>query len=249
MPFFAEAGFDCYAISLRGQGRSDCRRSDGEKIRVSGDMASLTADLAHVVAALPSPPVLVAHSFGGLLAESYCTQLGGSAPVPALAGVAVVCGVPPSGNKAIVGRVFKKSLVLAWKITWAFVGKSFARSLDECRFTFFSKDLPRGDLIRYQRQLADCTDVRLLDLAALNKALPLPPLPQEARMVPAFVAGGTDDVVVDWPAVEETAAWFGVQPVKWEMMAHDCMLDSRWSEAAASLRDWLTTPTARQRAT
>jgi pimeloyl-ACP methyl ester carboxylesterase len=121
MPFFAEAGFDCYAISLRGQGRSDCRRSDGEKIRVSGDMASLTADLAHVVAALPSPPVLVAHSFGGLLAESYCTQLGGSAPVPALAGVAVVCGVPPSGNKAIVGRVFKKSLVLAWKITWCAV--------------------------------------------------------------------------------------------------------------------------------
>jgi hypothetical protein len=49
------------------------------------------------------------------------------------------------------------------------VGKSFARSLDECRFTFFSEDLPDDDLIRYQRQLANCSPVRLLDLSALNK--------------------------------------------------------------------------------
>ena len=52
----------------------------------------------------------------------------------------------------------------------AFVGKSFARSLDEARFTFFSPDLPKGDLIRYQQQLAACSPVRLLDLSALNKA-------------------------------------------------------------------------------
>jgi hypothetical protein len=51
----------------------------------------------------------------------------------------------------------------------AFVGKSFARSLEEARFAFFSEDLPRGDLIRYQAQLAACSPVRLLDLAALNK--------------------------------------------------------------------------------
>lgn len=52
------------------------------------------------------------------------------------------------------------------------MGKSFARSLDEARFTFFSPDLPKGDLIRYQQQLAACSPVRLLDLSALNKASP-----------------------------------------------------------------------------
>jgi hypothetical protein len=49
------------------------------------------------------------------------------------------------------------------------VAKSFARSLDDCRFTFFSRDLPKGELIRYQRELAQCSPVRLLDLSALNK--------------------------------------------------------------------------------
>lgn len=48
------------------------------------------------------------------------------------------------------------------------MARSFANSLDECRFTFFSKDLPDADLIRYQRKLAD-SPVRLLDLSALNR--------------------------------------------------------------------------------
>ena len=56
--------------------------------------------------------------------------------------------------------------------------------------------------------------------------LPLPALPPAAKQVPAFVGGGTTDLVVDWPAVEETAAWFGVQPAKWEDTAHDAMLDT-----------------------
>ena len=42
-------------------------------LQVSGDLDSLTDDLAHVVAGLPRPPVLVAHSFGALLAEKYMT--------------------------------------------------------------------------------------------------------------------------------------------------------------------------------
>ncbi len=58
---------------------------------------------------------------------------------------------------------------------------------------------------------------------------------------PTFVAGSPDDVVVDWEAVEETARWFGCTPVKWERIAHDCMLDTRWKAAASSLENWLDT--------
>ena len=46
--------------------------------QVSGDLDSLTDDLAHVVAGLPRSPVLVAHSFGALLAEKYMTGGPGS---------------------------------------------------------------------------------------------------------------------------------------------------------------------------
>lgn len=68
--------------------------------QVSGDLDSLTDDLAHVVAGLPRPPVLVAHSFGALLAEKYMTGvwLGGVGRVRSccLAHTLLVCGWPRS---------------------------------------------------------------------------------------------------------------------------------------------------------
>lgn len=117
--------------------------------------------------------------------------------------------------------------------------RSFARSLDACRETFFSPDIPVEDLKRYQAALAAASPVRLLDLGKLVKVLPLPPLPPAAAGLPAFVGGGETDLVVDPPAVEESAAYFGVKPVMWADMAHDCMLDTRWKVSATSLKEWL----------
>lgn len=63
LPYFSAAGYDCWAVSLRGQGGSE-RGS----LKVAGTLQSHADDLASVVAALPAAPVVVAHSFGGLLA-------------------------------------------------------------------------------------------------------------------------------------------------------------------------------------
>lgn len=147
--------------------------------------------------------------------------------------------MPPTGNGAIVARITKASLLDALKITWAFVGKSFARSTAAARETFFSPDIGEEDLLRYQAQLAAASPVRLLDLGSLKAELPLPPLPAAAAGLSAFVGGGGSDLVVDVPAVEEAAAFFGVAPVVWPRTAHDCMLDTRWEAVAASLRAWL----------
>lgn len=55
---------------------------------------------------------------------------------------------------------------------------------------------PPPRLRRYQQQLAACSPVRMLDLAALRKDVPLPPLPAELTALPAFVGGGDTDIVV-----------------------------------------------------
>jgi hypothetical protein len=56
--------------------------------------------------------------------------------------------VPPSGNKQLVGRFMKRDFLLSMRITWAFVGKSFATNLAACREAFFSPELPEADLKR-----------------------------------------------------------------------------------------------------
>ena len=65
MPYFADRGYDTYAVSFRCQGSSD-RQSDA---RSAGTLASHSADIQHFISTLPNPPVILAHSFGGLIAQ------------------------------------------------------------------------------------------------------------------------------------------------------------------------------------
>lgn len=64
-PYFSDAGFDSWAVSLRNQGNSD--RQPG--LSVAGTLDTHAADLAEVVQQMGASPVMVAHSFGGLIAQ------------------------------------------------------------------------------------------------------------------------------------------------------------------------------------
>lgn len=65
--------------------------------------------------------------------------------------------------------------------------------------------------------------VGLLDTRNLSRELPIV-FPPPDQLPPAYVAGGTADVIVDVPAVEELAAELGVEPLIHHDAAHDLML-------------------------
>lgn len=120
--------------------------------------------------------------------------------------------------------------------------RSFARDIQSCKYLFFSEDIPNIKVKAYYEKLAACSPLGIVDLGQLNNELPLPEVQKDIFItgnVHAFVAGGENDMVVDIPAIHETARYFGTQPVTWSNMAHDIMLDTRWEQAAESLRRWL----------
>jgi len=242
MPYFSSRGFNTYAVSLRAQGNSDCISSEKDTpVVVAGTLDSHAKDLGDLIAEFPKAPVVIGHSFGGLILQKYLScmkdESEGSSGLPRVAGTGFVCCVPPSGNKDMVFRFIKKDLWASIKITYGFVFKSFQKSLDAARELFFSEDLPKEELERYQKQLAACSPVRLIDLSDVNKQVPLPLPPAHAP--PAFVLGGEDDKVVDVQAVQELAEAYKVKPIILPKMAHDCMLDTRWEQAASELEKWL----------
>ena len=65
MPYFADRGYDTFAISFRCQGSSDMQPNT----KFAGTLASHSADIQHFVSTLPKPPVILAHSLGGLIAQ------------------------------------------------------------------------------------------------------------------------------------------------------------------------------------
>ena len=66
MPYLAATGYNCYAVSLRGQGGSE--RQEGMK---PSSLAQHAADLKHILSSLEAPAVLIGHSFGGLVVQRW----------------------------------------------------------------------------------------------------------------------------------------------------------------------------------
>ncbi|CAG9460474.1 unnamed protein product [Pedinophyceae sp. YPF-701] len=240
--YFAERGYDCYALSLRGQGSSDPVSGP-----VGGTLRSHARDVADFCRKRLDgrAPVLVGHSFGGLVVQEYVMHAAGEGSAaasgdvyPALSGLVLLNTVPPSGNQGMIGRFLRKDFLKSARITWAFISKSFLKSSDTCKELFFSETMPEPDVRRYMELLENSSQVRLLDLRRLSEDVPLPRPPPGAP--PVLVVGGADDNVVDLEAVEETGAHFQRSTtVVLEGVAHDSMIDVRWEDTAKAVEEWL----------
>ena len=114
--------------------------------------------------------MLVGHSFGGLIAQRAMVQ----PEPPALAGLALLASVPPTGNGPMVGRFPEAYLRISIKITSsAFSPPGAFKSRAVVQRVFLQRKSPRGDLRKHMGQIATSCNVRLLDLRSLNDSLPL----------------------------------------------------------------------------
>ena len=130
MPYASARGFDSAAVSLRGRGKSG---PPPRGAKAGGTLESHAEDVAAVAEALVGegrrPPIVVGHSFGGMVVEKLAlrerekqkkrrrgeagagsSSSSSSDPDSAslLSGIALLNSVPPSGNAAMIGRIAKE---------------------------------------------------------------------------------------------------------------------------------------------
>ena len=126
LDFFREKGFNAYALSLRGQGSG----KTSEKKPVAGTLEEHAADVAAFVEQLEGQGqqvILLGHSFGGLI------TLQAAANLERLAGLILLCSVPPSGNVGIILRSLFRAPLQAFRITWGFISRSFESDAGLCQ--------------------------------------------------------------------------------------------------------------------
>ncbi|KAF5763556.1 putative chloride peroxidase [Helianthus annuus] len=232
LPFFSENGFDSYAVSLLAQGESD--DPDGS---VAGSLQTHAADIADFIKNQTTlSPVLIGHSFGGLIVQYYLANLEKDSSGN-LAGAVLICSVPPTGNSGLVWRYLFTKPVAAYKVTMSLAAKAFRTSLPLCKETFFSQDMDDNLVLRYQELMTESSRLPLFDLRKLNASLPVASVPNPSTRV--LVMGAADDFIVDAKGLEETGSFYGVQPVCVEGVAHDMMLDSSWEKGAQVMLSWI----------
>ncbi|KAK6927943.1 Alpha/beta hydrolase fold-1 [Dillenia turbinata] len=238
LPFFSGSGFDCYAVSLLAQGESDAPAGS-----VAGSLETHAGDIADFISKeIKSPPVLLGHSFGGLIVQYYLANLGnGQLPdtqdaYPKVSGAVLVCSVPPSGNSGLVWRYLFSKPIAAFKVTRSLAAKVFQTDLPLCKETFFSAVMDDHLVLSYQQLMKESLRLPLFDLRKLNKSLPVPQAP---RSIKILVLGASDDFIVDTEGLSETGRFYAVPPVCVEGIAHDMMLDYSWEKGAKVILSWL----------
>ncbi|WP_230970532.1 alpha/beta hydrolase [Nitrogeniibacter aestuarii] len=220
LPWFAKAGYESYAVSLSGHGKSrDRNMLDGYSID------DYVNDLGEAVQALPAPPVLIGHSMGGFVVQKYLEQH----DVP---GVVLMASVPPQGLwSSALGLMFKKPTLLQ-DLNRMLGGVT--PSVASVREALFSQPIDDARLLEFARKSQPESHRAIWDMTLFN-------LPQVSRMVevPMLVLGAGEDHLIPPTLVHRTAQTYGVSEQIFEEMGHAMMLEQDWEAVAVRIEHWL----------
>ena len=222
MPFFARRGRASAAVSLRGHGGSE-----GRAALRQARLSNLRDDLERAFAEFPEPPVVVAHSLGGLLAQ----QLVGRERMRALV---LLGSLPPEG-------LWLESPRLAFTDPHIWL-EAVTGSVADSRRTIglaahellFSEGLPREKVARYAALMAPEAPRALVDAHVPGLIVPA-----FLAGIPSLVVGGDRDRLVWRVSTLRTALYHGAEHRTAEGMGHFLQLDIGAEGVARGVLDWL----------
>lgn len=237
-PWLAQHGHHCFAVSLRGHGKSD-----NESQTCPDKYAQTSEDLAHVIASLPEPPVLVAHSMGGFFAQRYLVNLADKHDVPVAAGVVMMASAALTACLPDMDwwRA-QQSLMHAAKVIWWMMTSQIFTNAKGDKAMLFSHDVPERDFQRYHHMLRSGRQLLPATFKELQAFLPTVDKCSEAckqLTVPIAVMVAGNDTLIMPHQIQASAQYFDVKPITLPGVAHDVMLDTRWEIAAEALDEWL----------
>ena len=217
LPYFAKAGFDTYALSLRGHGQSD-----GHDNINRWRMADYVMDVANVVAQLPAAPVLIGHSLGGVVVQKYLEQH--TAPAGVLLASSPIQGMMATSLKMMAQHPLP---MLKMMVTFNML---HVRPIFET--IFFSDDMPREQVRAYFELMGNESFRAFMDIAVFNK-----PRPHKVQP-PMLVVGGEKDSSIP-PQINEALARAYRTQLEVFPVAHDMMLEANWELVAHRIVTWL----------
>lgn len=221
IPYFNRAGFAVCAVSLRGHGGSEGR----EKLRWTR-VADYVEDVASVAADLPTPPIIIGHSMGGLVVQKYLERY------PAAASV-LLASVPPAGVLATALRIARRHFGTFLKVNLTLSLYPFIETPALAQELLFSATMPQEQVLSYFPRLQDESYGAFLDMMVFNL-----PKPKRVR-VPLLVLGAADDRIFYPYEVQATARAYGTTATIFPDMAHEMMLEAGWEAAAERILAWL----------
>ena len=220
LDLFAVKGYRAVAVNLPAHGG---RPSDKRLHRHS--IADYVDDVTAIANALPSSPVMIGHSMGGIVVQKYLESR--QAP----AGV-LVASAPPTGALPFLRRWMKQRPA---RFALAVVtGKTthLLNTPELVREKMLSAQTPESVVVA-------CTE-RLQNESRRTSQGMVTRLPKPDRVsTPMLVLGAEHDGCFTQDEVHATARAYGTEAVIFPDMGHDMMLEPGWQSVAEHIDTWL----------
>jgi pimeloyl-ACP methyl ester carboxylesterase len=222
LDFFVNRGFRVLAPSLRGHGRSPA----GKPLWTCS-IADYVSDVAAVVEALPSTPILVGHSLGGFVVQKYLETHDAPAAV-------LMASIPPRGQLHSLLRSIRRHPWRSTKFAITANPSDLYGTPAGARDFFFGRDAPDSLIDAFTRRLQpDSTRAIMFDTVVGDLVDP-----QRIR-APMLVVGGEMDQVYTPDELRRTAAAYDTEPVLFPGLGHELMLEPDWRVVAGCIESWL----------
>ncbi len=218
MPWFADQGFSCHAVSLREHGAS---RRTGQ--HDAWRLADYVDDVRWAVGQLDQRPILVGHSLGGTIAQKIAVE-------DAFPGMVLLAPSPIGGSNRAALRMLLSHPMAMWAATSR---RNMALALPAFLSFFLSPDLPDAE----RRRIVERLDGLTAFDAAADAFYRDPPRPAPTAMPTLVVSGQRDWSIPRYKNVRLARAYGGAHITV--PTAHDVMGDTRWEAAATQILAWL----------
>lgn len=223
LDFFADRGYACHALSLRGHGASPGR----ERLRWTR-IQEYVSDVAETMAQLPTQPVLVGHSMGGFVVQ-HCLEH------HAAAGAILLAPIPPTGVLRVTLYIARHYPVAFAKVNASMRLGPLVATPKLVRDLLFSASTPDKQVNTYQQRLQDESYMAFLDMLALDLVKT-----EQVNRVPMLALGAEHDTIVSQRQIRRTAAVYGAEAEIFPDIGHDMMLEPKWQAVAERIAGWLT---------
>lgn len=212
MPWFAERGHHCYALSLRGHGESAGRTPIN-----TWSLTDYVKDVQNTLDELPKTPALVGHSMGAVVVQKLLEKqdfpaavLMAPSPPEGLIAPLMQFGLPNPGMMSAFWGGLGGGMPDMTVADMLFAGQTaalktrFAQSLELSESLRVGMDMSMGDTV-----------IKRADLDT-----------------PVSVLGAENDSLVPLRQLQLAAKRYGVEPQVVSGISHGMMLDKPWQLAA-----------------
>ncbi len=221
LPFFAQNGYDVFALSLRGHAGSE-----GHEGLRWHSIADYVRDVEWAISQIDRPTIIIGHSMGGYITQKYLETHDAPAAV-------LLTSVPTVTLWPATFRVLSKHPLAVIKAIGTLKMYSVVETPAMAQFALFAKDMPSDTVKKYQAMMQNESFRAYVDMLGINL------IRAERVKTHLLIIGAENDAVIGKSDVRATAKAHHTEAVIIPNIAHDIMLEANWKSVADKVLEWI----------